>query len=354
MMDRRIKSAVVQFTPVHLDKKRNLDKLYDLIIEAGENGAELIVTGETGIPTYPFWRNRFTYSDGDPEIIKAWETVVVDYYNESVRIPDDLQILCQAAKKANAYCVIGVSEQDDRPGSMTLYNTQVLIGKDGSIIGRHRKLMPTGVERSIWGRGDASDLNVWETDVGNIGCLICYENHMTLPKAALTAMGEEIHCACWPGWLGETDDLSTSDIDSAIREYAFETQNFVLSASLYIPYESIPDDFPFKETGNWKGAIGGSAIVSPRGKYLAGPVFNKEKILYATLDPAERILAKAKIDAQGHYTRWDVASLEINKKAEDNVSGFEGLSYNQMFGHNEGETEKVDNTMLVNRMQDLE
>jgi len=307
-----------------MDKQANLEKLAELIIEAGENGAELIVTGETGIPTYPYWRNRFTYTDKDPEVMDAWRQVVVDYYRESVRIPDDLDLLCAAAKKVRAHCVIGISEQSDVPGSNTLFNTQVLIGPNGKVLARHRKLVPTHEERVVWGRGDGSDFNVWKTKLGNIGALVCYENHMPFMKAGLIAMGEEIHVCCWPGWFagasekglakGATVDVGASDIDSCIREYAYSSQNFVLSASLYVPLDSIPDSFPFKKFGNWDWAVGGSAIVSPAGEYLAGPVFNEEAILYADLDPAVRIRAKHRLDAVGHYARPDIVSLKINNK----------------------------------------
>lgn len=322
-----VKAAVAQFIPEHMNKKATLQKLSDLILEAGRNGAQILVTGETSIPTYPYWRNRFTYSDTDPAITQAWRSVVVDYYEQSVRIAEDLAPVCAAAKKANIYCVIGISEQDDLPGSTTLYNTQVLIGRDGTIIGRHRKLVPTHEERVVWGRGGNEDVAVWPTDVGRIGALVCYENHMLLPKAALAFLGEEIHCCCWPGWLGgvsehgfgQSTDLSGSDIDSCIREYAFSTQNFVLSASNYVPKSSVPDTFPFKEYGNWNWAIGGSAIVSPSGQYLAGPVFNEEKILYADLDKSERIRAKIRIDSIGHYSRPDVMSLKLNHEVVTNV-----------------------------------
>ncbi|HEU0197299.1 MAG TPA: carbon-nitrogen hydrolase family protein [Nevskiaceae bacterium] len=320
-MKDKIKAAVAQFVPVHMNKQATLEKLADLVLEAGRNGAEILVTGETSIPTYPYWRNRFTYSDPDPEITAAWRSVVIEYYDQSVRIPDDLDGLCRAAKKAGVYCVIGVSEQDDQPGSMTLYNTQVLIGPDGSIVGRHRKLMPTHEERVVWGAGDGSDLAVWDTSLGCIGALVCYENHMLLPKAALAFMGEEIHCCCWPGWLGavsekgfsESTNLSNSDIDSCLREYAFSTQNFVLSASNYAPLDAVPDSFPFKKYGNWGWAIGGSAIVSPSGSYLAGPVFNEETILYAELDRSERIRAKIRIDSVGHYSRADLMTLLVDR-----------------------------------------
>jgi len=164
-------------------------------------------------------------------------------------------------RAASAVCVIGVSEQDDRPGSQTLYNTMVYIAKDGSILGRHRKLMPTYQERFFWGMGNAADLLVIDTGFGRLGGLICFENHVTLFKAAMATKGEEIHAACWPGYwryTGErmdTRDMSgavgpwhTCDQDAAIREYAFETQTFVVSANLIQPPESVPDNFPYKES----------------------------------------------------------------------------------------------------------
>ena len=129
-----------------------------------------------------------------------------------------------------------------------MYNTLLFIGSNGEILGRHRKLMPTHQERFFWGRGDASDLRVFDTSFGRLGGLICFENHMTLLKAAMAIKGEEIHAAVWPGWwsyggegnsvrdmTGSEGPLHSSDQDCAIREYAFETQTFVVSASLYLP-----------------------------------------------------------------------------------------------------------------------
>jgi len=251
----------------------------------------------------------------------------VEYYHNSLRIPDDAEELCRAAKGADAYCVIGCSEQDDRLGSRTLFNTMLFIDRHGEVMGRHRKLMPTYQERVFWGQGDAGDLRVFETDIGRLGGLVCFENHMTLLKAAMAMKGEEIHAMGWPGYWkysgpgkaardmsGEVGPYHLCDQDSAVREYAFETQTFVVSSNLYLPVKAVPDDFPFKETANFRWAVGGSSIVNPFGMYLVEPVFNKETILYAELNMDDRTVAKAVFDCMGHYSRWDVVSLQLREE----------------------------------------
>ena len=259
-------------------------------------------------------------------LVGPWKETVLAYYENSLRIPDDIGPLCQAARSARATCVIGCSEQDTRPGSCTLYNTMIFIGPTGDLLGRHRKLMPTHSEKIFWGNGDASDLVVVETDLGRLGGLICFENHVHWFKAALAVQGEEIHAACWPGWYRYVgDDLSIRDMsgtpgpaqlcdqDSAVREYAFSTQSFVISSSLILPGEHIPDDFFFKNTMNARWAIGGSCIVNPWGMYLVEPTLNREAILHAEIDMGERIIAKNIIDTMGHYARWDLITLNVRE-----------------------------------------
>ena len=322
---RVVKVAALQIAPVFMNKRETIEKYCAHIAEAGREGAQLIVTPETGIPTYPYWRERFGYST--PETVGHWREVVVDYYRNSLRIPDDTEQLCRAAKSANAYCVIGCSEQDDRVGSGTLYNTMLFIDRRGEVMGRHRKLMPTYQERIFWGQGDAGDLRVFETDIGRVGSLICFENHMTLLKAAMAMKGEEIHVIGWPGYWkysgptmatremsGEVGPYHLCDQDSAVREYAFETQTFVVNSNLYLPSQAVPDGFPFKETANFRWAVGGSSIVNPVGMYLVEPVFNKETTLYAELNMDDRIVAKTVFDCMGHYSRWDVVSLQLREE----------------------------------------
>ncbi len=323
---RPLRVAAAQISPVFMKKRESVEKYAETIVEAGRQGVKLLVTPETGIPTYPYWRNNFGYTS--PESAALWKDTVVDFYEQSVRIPSpETDILCRAAASAGVVAVIGLNEQDDRAGSATLYNTLLFIGSNGEILGRHRKLMPTHQERFFWGRGDASDLRVFDTSFGRLGGLICFENHMTLLKAAMAMKGEELHAAVWPGWwsyggegnsvrdmTGSEKPLHSSDQDCAIREYAFETQTFVVSASLYLPEDSVPDDFPYKKTASWKWAMGGSAIVNPFGAYAAEPVFHREELVVAELDLADRIVAKNVFDCMGHYSRWDVVSLQIRDK----------------------------------------
>ena len=323
---RPLKVAAAQITPVFMKKRETVEKYAETMLEAGRQGVELLVTPETGIPTYPYWRNNFGYTS--PESAALWKETVVDFYEQAVDIPGpETDPLCRAAAEAGLVAVIGLNERDDRQGSATLYNTLLFIGRDGEILGRHRKLMPTHQERFFWGRGDASDLRVFDTHFGRLGGLICFENHMTLLKAAMATKGEEVHAAVWPGWwsyggtgnavrdmTGSKRPLHTSDQDCAIREYAFETQTFVVSASLYLPEDSVPDDFPYKKTASWKWAMGGSAIVNPFGAYAAEPVFHTESLVVAELDLNDRIVAKNVFDCMGHYSRWDVVSLQIRDK----------------------------------------
>ncbi len=324
---RSLRACAAQISPVFMDKRASVEKYAETLVEAGKQGVELVVTPETGIPCYPYWRNNFGYTD--PESAKQWKETVLAFYDESVRIPGpETEILGRAAKSAGLTAVIGLNEQDDRPGSRTLYNTMLFLGPDGEILGRHRKLMPTHQERIFWGRGDASDLRVFDTPFGVLGGLICFENHMTLLKAAMAVKGEEVHAACWPGYWayagpgntvrdmsGARYPLHHSDQDAAVREYAFETQTFVVSASMYLPEDAIPDDFPYRKTASWKWAMGGSAIATPFGTYAAEPLFGKEGLVIADLDLADRIVAKNVFDCMGHYTRWDAVQLRLSREA---------------------------------------
>ena len=321
-----LRAAAAQISPVFLDKKKSVEKYAETLVEAGRRGVELVVTPETGIPTYPYWRSGFGYTD--PESAKPWKETVAAFYDQAVRIPGpETEELGKAARSAGLTAVIGLNEQDDRPGSRTLYNTMLFLGADGEILGRHRKLMPTHQERIFWGRGDGSDLRVFETPFGALGGLICFENHMTLLKAALAVLGEEVHAACWPGYwayggpgntvrdmTGKRYPLHHCDQDAAVREYAFETQTFVVSASLFLDEAEVPDDFPYKESTNWKWAMGGSAIATPFGTYAAEPVFGKETLVIADLDLADRTVAKNVFDCMGHYSRWDVAQLRLDRR----------------------------------------
>lgn len=312
-MTRKTKVAAVQVAPVFLDRAATTAKAVAAIAEAGANGAELVVLPETFIPCYPTWI-------WTADAVVAGAELYARLCDQAVeRDGETIARLQQSARDAQAVVACGINERD----GATLYNTQVMIDAEGEVLGFRRKLMPTGPERTVWGRGDSRDLQVWDTPLGTLGALICFEHSMTLAKAALIGMGEEIHLAMWPSFPEEGELLSVETIETAMRSYAWETQSFVIHACGY-------QDEAFFEAN--KQAHGGSSapmlldamrplmagttgIVGPNGRYLAGPVRRGEQIVYAELDPAVRARAKYLIDSAGHYARPDVVSLVIHEPA---------------------------------------
>lgn len=316
----KVKVAVIQASPVFMDKEKTIEKACRLIKEAGSNGAELVTFSESYIPGYPAY-----YTAGYETPPHEWTDFMIGLQDNSLHIPgEDTDILGEAAKEAGTYVVIGCNEIDDRPGSRTVYNTLLFLDRSGEVMGRHRKLMPTYTERIYWGQGDSSDIKVFDTEIGRIGGLICWENHMTLVRAAMIHRGEEFHIAVWPGnWKRGEDKLLTADtseggincnIQALIKVHAFEAGAFVLSGCGYLD----SDDFPEKWHGirdgdhmNYDWAKGGSSIVNPAGRYLADPNFEKDAILYADCHANQIKAVKAVFDSLGHYSRWDLAQLAV-------------------------------------------
>jgi nitrilase len=295
---KKFKVAAIQASPVILSKEGCIEKCCKLTEEAAGNGARIVVFPETFIPTYPYWTRDL------PDRSGCYDSYVKLFKN-SIKIPSkDTEKLGEVAKKTETYMVIGVNELDSELQG-TLYNTNLVIGKDGRVLGKHRKLLPTFSERMIHGQGDGSTMSVFNTEYGKLGTLVCYEHHMPLTKYCNFAMGEQIHAACWPGlpWINNVVDVSS-------RQYAFEGQVFVIASAGYATKEMLPDDFMLKEYF-WP-ANGGSGIISPLGNYLAGPIYDKEEILYAEIDMELIIRAKYIFDTVGHYARWDVLSLCFN------------------------------------------
>jgi len=322
----RFKAAAVQASPVFLDREATVAKACRLIEEAHDNGAKLIVFPETHIPAYPFWAASVgPFWVGEKGV--SSRNVFVKLFNNSVEVPSPAtEALCQAARKASAYVVMGINEKEAEYGSGTLYNTLLYISDEGEIMGRHRKLIPTSFERTVWGRGGGSDLRVFETKLGKLGGLICYEHHMPLSKYAMFAKGEQVHAAVWPAQSG-----LNQIIDAACRQYAFEGQAFVVVACGYMNETLVPDDFELKAQTQWN-ANGGSAIIGPQGNYLAGPLYDKEGILYADIDLELVVQAKWMVDTVGHYARPDVAKLLLNEEQLAPVKSARGgkVSYSEI------------------------
>jgi amidase/nitrilase len=319
-----VKVAVVQASPVFMDRERTVEKACALIREAGWNRAELVAFSEAFIPVYPAY-----YTVGYETPAHEWTDYMIALQDNSISIPgEDTRALGEAAREAGAYVVMGCNELDDRPGSRTVYNTLLFIGKNGEVIGRHRKTMPTYTERLYWGKGDGSDIRVFDTDIGRIGGLICWENHMTLLRAAMIHRGEDFHIAVWPGnWKRGTDSLLDPDtspggamcnLQSLIKVHAFEAGAFVLSGCGYLDSDDFPEKWHYIRDGdhiNYEWACGGSSIVNPAGRYLAEPNFEKDAILYAECHANQIKAVKAVFDSLGHYSRWDIARLELRSDA---------------------------------------
>jgi predicted amidohydrolase len=291
-------AAVVQAAPVFLNRQGTVEKACRLIREAGRNGANLVVFPEAWIPSFPHWPRALPKGERDLSQ-DAW----VALYQESMEIPgQETKILGDAAKQAGCHVAIGVNERSREAGA-TLYNTLLLLGNDGGVLGKRRKLLPTYEERCCWGSGDRDDLRVWQTSLGTLGGLICGEHHHPLLRHALALMGEQVHIAVWPkgAHLDATADLLS-------RSHALESQVYVIEACGLLSPDQVPEDFPLKHRTLWN-VNGGSGIIGPDGAYLAGPVYDEETILYAEIDPSAIIKEKWKIDTVGHYSRTDVVRL---------------------------------------------
>jgi amidase/nitrilase len=318
-MSRRIKVGAAQISPHFFDKDKTLEKTCRYIEEGGKLGLDLLVFPETYFCGYPYWR-------GSVSVRRSTE-LMARMIHSAIRIDGpEVARMSEAARKSDVHCVIGCNELSERPGSLTIYNSLVVISRQGEVLGRHRKLMPTHSERLYWGMGDGSDIRVFELDIGRLGAAICYEHHMTLLRAALAIKGEEIHCALWPGWWRVDGHLGgkvgqagaeNCDLESAVRQHAIENGVFVVSSSWYLDHDDIPADL--RDEMKYNLAVGGSCVVSPAGLFVAGPVFEEETIVWAEIDLEEREVAKAYLDGIGHYSRPDLLTLRIRDKGYEPV-----------------------------------
>jgi nitrilase len=302
----KFKAAVIQAAPVLFDREATVEKTCRLSAEAAKKGANLILFPEAFIPAYPRGLSfGAVIGSRSPRGRLTWER----YWEQSVDVPGAAtEALGEAAQTANAYLAVGVIERDTQFSGGTLYCTLLYFGPDGSLLGKHRKLKPTGSERLIWGEGDGSTLTVLKTTIGRIGGLICWENFMPLARTALYSKGIEVY-------LAPTAD--SRDIwQAAIRHIAFEGRCFVLSSNQFVTKSMYPSDLAGIEELESQPEImcrGGSAIISPLGEVLAGPLFDEEGMLLADLDLADIARSRFDFDVVGHYSRPDVFQLTVNE-----------------------------------------
>ncbi|WP_228851774.1 carbon-nitrogen hydrolase family protein [Aegicerativicinus sediminis] len=303
-MAKNIKVAAAQLSPIFLDKEKTVKKACAAILEAGENGANLIVFPEAFIAGYPDWVWLIPNSKG-ADLNELYLKLV----ENAVSVPDDSTVkLCESAKTAGINVVIGMHERNVETSNASLFNSLLFINDKGTILGKHRKLIPTGGERLIWSQGDGRTLSSYNTSVGKIAGLICWENFMPLARNAIYELGTQILVS--PTW-----DKSPNWIQT-MQHVAREGGLFVISTCMALRKNDIPDEYGFKklypEDREWIN-VGNSSIIAPNGKILAGPLEAKEGILYADINLQDIIKAKRMFDVVGHYSRPDVFNFKVNK-----------------------------------------
>ena len=298
-------AAAVQWAPAYGDLRAGVGRAIDAIDEAAREGASLIVLPEAWLPGYPYW-----CTEQRPN--RAVSALYRELVENGVEVPGPVtDALGEAAARANATVVIGVTE---RAGG-TLYNTLCYIGSDADLLGAHRKLVPTLSERTVWGMGDGSDLDAYDTPAGRVGGLICYEHFMAPARYALAGLGVEVHASVWPGY-----PFLHANVDAATRMLAVENACAVVVAREVMSADRLPPGTPFAEHPRMWEMNGGSAIIAPGGKYLAEPVYDDETILYAEIDPADLVEAKRWVDGVGHYSRPDVFRLHWDRSPKPPIA----------------------------------
>jgi nitrilase len=304
--------AAIQACPVYLDCERTVQKACALIDEAGRHDAQLAVFPEAFVPGYPVWV-WFIPPGRTSDLRDAYARL----HANAVAIPGrETDRLGAAARQARVSVAIGVNERNAEASDSTLFNTLLYLGADGSIVGKHRKLVPTAGERLVWAQGDGSDLAVYPLPFARVGGLICWENYMPLARYALSAWGVEIHLA--PTWDRGEPWLST------MRHIAKESRCFVVGCCQAVRKTDIPDELGFKskylsDVGDWINP-GTSVIVDPDGKIVAGPAVEQETILYADVRRDQIVGPRWQLDVAGHYARPDVFELRVHRQPRSMVT----------------------------------
>lgn len=311
--ENHLKVALGQIAPVWLNKQATLAKVKQAIIEAAQEGAELIVFGEGLIPGYPYWLALTGGAEWNKTVVKELHA---HYARQSIDIEaGDLEEVCALSRKHNIAIYLGIIERPGDRGGHSLYASLVYINQEGNIQSVHRKLQPTYDERLTWSPGDGQGLVTHKLKAFTVGGLNCWENWMPLPRAAMYAQGENLHVAVWPG-----SDHNTKDIT---RFIARESRSFVLSVSSMMKIEDFPTDTPhLTEILKNAPAIlsnGGSCIAGPDGEFILPPDTITEGNIYHTIDFNRVYEERQNFDPVGHYSRPDVTQLRVNRERQRTV-----------------------------------
>jgi nitrilase len=301
------KAAAVQTSPVFLNVEKTIDKAISFIKEAHEHGAQLIAFPEVFIAGYPYWNWIMTPVQGS----KWYEQL----YRNSVAVTDEsMKPLFQAAKVFNMHIVIGINERGDSYGE--IYNTNLIIDNKGTLIGKHRKLVPTWAEKLTWTSGDGSSLKVYKTDIGPIGTLACGENTNTLARFTLLSQGELIHIANYISLPVAPPDYNMAEaIKIRAAAHSFEGKLFTIVSCSTISkeiMEALKPDVPNVEELLTRKSSAFSGIIGPNGAVVGEPLIDEEGIVYAAIVLSKCIQPKQMHDILGHYNRFDIFDLRVN------------------------------------------
>lgn len=311
-----VKVAVVQAAAAPFDTPGAVRTVCEHTLEAGREGARLVLFPEAYVGGYPWGLAFGTAVGGRSEAgRRTWER----YWSSAIAVPGpEVEEMGAAAREAGVHLCVGVIERDTTYSGGTLFCTLLYIGPDGSLLGRHRKLKPTAAERLIWGEGDGSTLTTVETDFGTVGGLICWENYMPLARMAMYGKGVQIY-------LAPTAD-ARERWQATLQHIALEGRCFVLGCNQYVHRDMYPDDLEISsELDAWPEELsaGGSAIYGPLGEEIASPLWSEAGVLYADLDLTAIARSKFDFDVTGHYARPDVFTLTVDESAHPPV-GYEG------------------------------
>lgn len=303
-LEKTCRVALIQASPILFRKDETVEKTVSLIREAGRRGADLIVFPESFIPCYPYGMTfGFTVGSRTEDGRKDWKV----YYDNSVVVPSvDTDRIAAAAAEAKAYVSLGITEKgaDD----CTLYCTNLFFSPEGALVGKHRKLKPTGAERCIWGDGHEGAFPIIDTPWGKMGSLICWENYMPLARAALYQKGVSLYLA--------PNTNNNEEWQTTIRHIAIEGHCYVMNVNQYVTRDMYPDILHCPDEIEKLPAgvcTGGSCVVNPFGHYATEPVWDQEEIIYADIDMDQVPLSRMEFDGTGHYSRPDVLELIIHE-----------------------------------------
>ncbi|KAJ4907718.1 Nitrilase 2 [Raphanus sativus] len=307
-----VRATIVQASTVYNDTPKTIEKAEKLIAEAASNGSELVVFPEGFIGGYP---RGFRFGIAVGVHNEEGRDEFRKYHASAIHVPGpEVDKLAELARKNNVYLVMGAIEKD----GYTLYCTALFFSSEGRFLGKHRKVMPTSLERCIWGFGDGSTIPVYDTPIGKLGAAICWENRMPLYRTALYGKGVELYCA-------PTAD-GTKEWQSSMMHIAIEGGCFVLSACQFCLRKDFPKDadhlFTDYDVQHDETIVsqGGSVIISPLGKVLAGPNFESEGLITADLDLGDIARAKLYFDVVGHYSKPDIFNLTVNEHPKKPVT----------------------------------